>query len=651
MFQIAAAAYYCEKYNYTLFLDKTSESLIGGTANKFNRQQQNKSYFNTIYKNLFTMSRKHKDFDFKTKVHNDYTDNKIVPDNGNILVDGWCQNINLFYEVKDKLSNYFNFTNLNTISYINSKYNIKKDNINVMVGLRLDTDGGFKYSNLTIKSYKFIMNKIISENSGKKIKFYVICDIVPPINLFKNESFDITYVKEDDVTQMYVGIECSHYILGESTFHYWMAVLSKNSQDAKVYVFNNTDITNRNFHFPEWNVVDQAEDDFVFIKNVDQSREDLRSYEYSVPILKEIALNEPECAGFNTMGWLKKEILSFSRNGFGPNEGLYVKKNYTPKIENGIKNIEKIYVIHYKKLVERKAHILEEFKKHNITNFEFIDIDRDELQNYDVTIFEKNYSKSQIAITLSHLSAYKEIVAKYNNALILEDDAILAENFSEKLNSYLAQIPETYDMVFLGDGCGMHIESQFIVPNLNVYDACIRKDGVATRCTDSYIVSKNCAKKIMNYIENLPYKIRNAVDAWLNIVIRDNNLNVYWTEPTIVNQGTQYGKFQSSHGDFQDYFQDSNLNQLDKKIPFVVKYGTKNANIDITTGLYLKFTENNIITIPKFDWYRPQVFSDPAIGFKKSIFIIDANSNEVEYTNDNKEICIDLNTNSVYEKD
>ena len=41
----------------------------------------------------------------------------------------------------------------------------------------------------------------------------------------------------------------------------------------------------------------------------------------------------------------------------------------------------KIFVIHYKKLVKRKENILKQFEKYNITDFEFVEIDRDELHS------------------------------------------------------------------------------------------------------------------------------------------------------------------------------------------------------------------------------------------------------------------------------
>jgi GR25 family glycosyltransferase involved in LPS biosynthesis len=211
----------------------------------------------------------------------------------------------------------------------------------------------------------------------------------------------------------------------------------------------------------------------------------------------------------------------------------------------------KIFIIHYKKLIKRKQIILSQFEKHNITDYEFIEIDRDELYNHDISMFQSDYDNCQIAISLSHFYAYKQISEKYYNGLIFEDDVILSDNFSDILNKYMTQLPENYDMLFIGDGCNLHIESHKLIPNKNIYEKCLYPTGWggdgATRCTDSYIITKTCASKLCEYINNLEYKIKLPIDWWLNVAARDNNFKVYWSEPTIVSQGTQCGIFQSSH--------------------------------------------------------------------------------------------------------
>lgn len=64
---------------------------------------------------------------------------------------------------------------------------------------------------------------------------------------------------------------------------------------------------------------------------------------------------------------------------------------------------------------------------------------------------------SHYAITLSHFSAYKTISDFHDYGLILEDDAILDKDFKTKLYKYISQLPNDYDMLFIGDGCGLHI--------------------------------------------------------------------------------------------------------------------------------------------------------------------------------------------------
>jgi GR25 family glycosyltransferase involved in LPS biosynthesis len=212
----------------------------------------------------------------------------------------------------------------------------------------------------------------------------------------------------------------------------------------------------------------------------------------------------------------------------------------------------KIFVLHYSKLVDRKKHILEQFKKQNITDYEFIEkYDKEDLQDCDILLFDTCVKKSMMSLMNKHFYVYKLIAENYENALILEDDVILHHNFTNILNKYIIQLPEDYDMLFIGDGCNLHIENNKLISNQNIYEKCLYPtrwggDG-ASRCSDSYIISKKCANKLCEYINNLTCKINLPSDWWLNVAARNNNLKVYWSEPTIVTQGTQNGLFKSSH--------------------------------------------------------------------------------------------------------
>jgi hypothetical protein len=105
-------------------------------------------------------------------------------------------------------------------------------------------------------------------------------------------------------------------------------------------------------------------------------------------------------------------------------------------------------------------------------------------------------------------------------------------------------------MLFIGDGCGLHIPKN----RLNVNNFIYLKDNFptihgglgATRCLDSYLITKKCAQKIVEKIAQTNYTILCPADHWLNHVIRNNNFIVYWSEPTIVTQGSEKKLFISS---------------------------------------------------------------------------------------------------------
>jgi glycosyl transferase family 25 len=207
----------------------------------------------------------------------------------------------------------------------------------------------------------------------------------------------------------------------------------------------------------------------------------------------------------------------------------------------------KIFILHCSKLVERKKHILEQFNKQGIVDYEFIEkYDKDEIPSYESNFFDTNFIKSQRSLILKHYYVYNIIAEKYDCALIFEDDVIICDNFINKLNNYVSQLPKNYDMLFIGDGCNLHIKKDKLIPNKNIYEKCLWEGGGATRCTDSYIITKAAANKLFEYIKNLNYKINLPIDFFLNTALKDNNFKVYWAEPTIVTQGSESGMFESS---------------------------------------------------------------------------------------------------------
>ena len=197
----------------------------------------------------------------------------------------------------------------------------------------------------------------------------------------------------------------------------------------------------------------------------------------------------------------------------------------------------KVFVVHCSKLDDRKKHIIEELK--SLPEYEFV-----EVEDYDETLYE-GLQPTKISLLTKHFFIYKLIAEQYDSALILEDDVILSDDFATTLDKYMKELPEDYDMLFIGNGCNLHIQKQDIIGGKHIYEKGLYPtswggDG-CSRCTDSYVVSKKCATELCKYIPI--EKVNLPVDWWLNKAGRYCKFKVYWAEPTIVTQGSHNGLF------------------------------------------------------------------------------------------------------------
>lgn len=220
------------------------------------------------------------------------------------------------------------------------------------------------------------------------------------------------------------------------------------------------------------------------------------------------------------------------------------------------------WVIHYTPLTERKTHILSLLEKHNISH-EFIETyDKEDLTPQDMSPFHMTtkLKPSHVSLFKKHLLAYEKIITSphtYN--LILEDDILVHPHFNKLFQRSIGQLPDDYDMLFIGCGCGFRVPSEFREEEKGIYiykkrnyeptDELAELWGAryATKCCDSYIVSPKCAERILNYAASLgPNGIEEPVDLWLNHVCLHLDLNVYWMHPSVIEQGSETGRFRSS---------------------------------------------------------------------------------------------------------
>ena len=227
-------------------------------------------------------------------------------------------------------------------------------------------------------------------------------------------------------------------------------------------------------------------------------------------------------------------------------------------------NVDKVYVIHYTKLSDRRKRMedmlgLLGVVAEYITDFDQEHLDEETLlqMNEDVSeefnkkikplyprISPKKLSKAEVSCVFKHRQAIQKLSNSSSEyGLILEDDVVFVEGFKEKFDSYLLRTPDdsiaSWDIVFIGVCCGMHVDSSRIKKDVVAY----KIGHPSSRCADSYLLKKSAAKKIIDSSGSFPVT---PYDYDLSYQIVHNNLNAYWWEPPLAEQGSQNGLYGSS---------------------------------------------------------------------------------------------------------
>jgi len=229
--------------------------------------------------------------------------------------------------------------------------------------------------------------------------------------------------------------------------------------------------------------------------------------------------------------------------------------------------IDKVFIVHYTKLKERKSNILSYINKFN-TPYSFIEDYDQEVLNQDIlskfylpekihwdnkvspiwdvlTHSFRHLNIAEISCTIKHLLAVKRVAEECTTAgLILEDDCMpISENFYEQMLELIRKLPSDWDVIFFGEGCGnAFIDRNISSRNLERKDGYCKAVHPATNCAEAYLVKANVAEKL--YKESLPFQL---VSDWeLASSFYKLNLNIYWAVPPIFNQGSKNGTFDST---------------------------------------------------------------------------------------------------------
>jgi glycosyl transferase family 25 len=200
-------------------------------------------------------------------------------------------------------------------------------------------------------------------------------------------------------------------------------------------------------------------------------------------------------------------------------------------------NIEKLFIIHFQPLIDRKKYLDNEILKLKLPflhEYVFSSPENDISLIKDTTkylyrpnVFDRQLTKGEICVSIKHFEVYEKILNEnIQYALIIEDDAIFLDNFLDNLKNILYELPDIFDMCFISECCNLHPKN--IIPGQSLY----KKE--TSRCVSSYIVNR----KNLNYvISSLPFQY--PIDWHINMINKNGQLNLYWSEPCLFKQGSE----------------------------------------------------------------------------------------------------------------
>lgn len=192
------------------------------------------------------------------------------------------------------------------------------------------------------------------------------------------------------------------------------------------------------------------------------------------------------------------------------------------------------YIIHYTPLFERKKMIINQLEKEKINANEIIT--KYDRENMDLELIKKfsNLKLSEISLFLKHVEVFKKEIDDI--VVVFEDDSVLVDNIINKILELINEADKDWDIIFCGECSDLHHKK---INNKLLYE------NIYARGTCMYILNKTVSSKL-HYIYNNEQIINYPIDHWFSFIYKKYNLKYYWSEPTLVTQGSENGVFNSA---------------------------------------------------------------------------------------------------------
>ncbi|MFN4123859.1 MAG: glycosyltransferase family 25 protein [Flavobacteriales bacterium] len=203
----------------------------------------------------------------------------------------------------------------------------------------------------------------------------------------------------------------------------------------------------------------------------------------------------------------------------------------------------------------RRDQIIAQLQKHQI-DFQFmLDADIPELSDEVLKKWLSGNMLSQGAnattsCSIKHLLCMEQCMQQsWGGILVFEDDALLDDRFHDvfhKAMNEVKEMAEGKDMAYL---ISFENSSFQFVPESKVEKGRVLYAAERSRCAAAYYISCEACRNIMDYVQKNGCHV--PIDWFFNVMTEKELLQIYWTHPAVVEQGSHNGSMPSLLDDKQ----------------------------------------------------------------------------------------------------
>jgi glycosyl transferase family 25 len=225
----------------------------------------------------------------------------------------------------------------------------------------------------------------------------------------------------------------------------------------------------------------------------------------------------------------------------------------------------RVYVIHYTRLSDRRTHMEKVVSESGLECYPLrwvVEHDREEIESRHASGEFGDpvaFGASFVSVILKHLEVFHRVAeSTVPFHLILEDDVFITEDWKEKLGRMLRTMPEDWEILFVGDGCDLHVPfwRRFLAGRsfrdggvfFRGWDKTWWGGGGISRCGAGYLIRPESARRFLTSAHSKP-PFSVPIDWLMNRVGAELKMRSYWAEPPLVTQGA-----------FESWTKDRNLN-------------------------------------------------------------------------------------------